>query len=80
MAGKTSKPHWTSKSTSVRLTVATPHQRTNQRTATWLPKGTDININPTHLSVIENNLNTMPRKHGNQPKPSIFNGMTCNHH
>ena len=38
------------------------NEHTNGMLRRWLPKNTDLNIGPVRLAVIEDNLNTMPRK------------------
>ena len=47
----------------------------------WLPKSTNLDINPALLAVIEDNLNHMPRKlHNWQSAHNIYTALTCNHH
>ncbi|MXW74611.1 MAG: hypothetical protein F4Y27_01585 [Acidimicrobiaceae bacterium] len=38
------------------------NEQTNALLRRWLPKGSDLNLNPAHLAVIADNLNEMPRK------------------
>ena len=38
------------------------NEQTNGLLRRWLPKSTDLDINPVRLAVIEDHLNTMPRK------------------
>ncbi len=38
------------------------NEQTNGLLRRWLPKGTPLDISPLHLSVIEDNLNHMPRR------------------
>ena len=46
----------------------------------WLPKGTDLNIGPVRLAIIEDHLNTMPRKlHDWHSAHSVYTELTCNH-
>ena len=46
----------------------------------WLPKGTDLNIGPVRLAIIEDHLNTMPRKlHDWHSAHSVYAELTCIH-
>ena len=46
----------------------------------WLPKGTDLNIGAMRLAIIEDRLNTMPRKlHDWHSAHSVYAELTCNH-
>ena len=46
----------------------------------WLPKGTDLNIGAVRLAIIEDLLNTMPRKlHDWHSAHSVYTELTCNH-
>ena len=46
----------------------------------WLPKGTDLIIGPVRLAIIEDHLNTMPRKlHDWHSAHSVYTELTCNH-
>ena len=62
-----------------------PWQRpTNEQTIgllrRWLPKGTDLNISPVRLAIIENRRNAMPRKlHDWHSSHSVYAELTCNH-
>ena len=56
------------------------NEHTNGLLRRWLPKSTDLNIPPVRLAIIEDNLNTMPRKlHNWQPAQTIYNDLSCNH-
>ena len=61
-----------------------PWQRpTNEQTSgllrRWLPQGTDLNIGAVRLAVIEDRLNTMPRKlHDWDSAHSVYAALTCN--
>ena len=54
--------------------------QTNGLLRRWLPKSTDLNINPVRLAVIEDNLNTMPRKlhHWNSAQ-TVYDDLCRNH-
>ncbi len=57
------------------------NEQTNALLRRWLPKSTDLNINPAHLAVIEDNLNHMPRKlHNWQSAHNTYTKLNCNHH
>ena len=62
-----------------------PWQRpTNEQTIgllrRWLPKGADPNIGPVRLAIIEDPLNTMPRKlHDWHSAHSVYAALSRNH-
>ena len=56
------------------------NEQTNGLLRRWLPKGTDLNIGPVRLAIIEDHLNTMPRKlHDWHSAHSVYAELTCNH-
>ena len=56
------------------------NEQTNDLLRRWLPKGTDLNIGPVRLAIIEDHLNTMPRKlHDWHSAHSVYAELTCNH-
>jgi len=56
------------------------NEQTNAMLRRWLPKGTDLDIGPAQLAIIEDNLNTMPRKlHDWHSAHSVYTALTCNH-
>ncbi len=56
------------------------NEQTNGLLRRWLPKGTDLNIGTVRLAVIEDHLNTMPRKlHDWDTAHSVYAALTCNH-
>ena len=56
------------------------NEHTNGMLRRWLPKSTDLNIGAVRLAVIEDQLNTMPRKLHNWNSPhSVYAALTCNH-
>ncbi len=56
------------------------NEHTNGLLRRWLPKGTPLDLNPLRLSVIEDNLNWMPRRlHNWQSAADIYTQLTRNH-
>ena len=56
------------------------NEQTNGLLRRWLPKSTDLNIGAVRLAIIEDNLNTMPRKlHNWQSAQTIYTALNCNH-
>ena len=56
------------------------NEHTNGLLRRWLPKGTDLNIGAARLAIIEDNLNTMPRKlHRWQSAQTIYNDICRDH-
>ncbi len=56
------------------------NEQTNGLLRRWLPKGTPLNLSPLRLSVIEDNLNWMPRRlHNWQSAADIYTQLTRNH-
>ena len=56
------------------------NEQTNGLLRRWLPKSTDLNIGPVRLAIIEDNLNTMPRKlHHWNTAQTIYNDLCRNH-
>ena len=56
------------------------NEHTNGRMRRWLPKGTSLDIAQLRLSVIEDNLNHMPRRlHHWTSAHDIYTQLTCNH-
>ena len=83
--------HWADIETALGIEVffcdpRSPWQRpTNEQTngllRRWLPKGSNLNLNPVHLAVIADNLNWMPRKlHNWKPAADIYTQLCRNHH
>ena len=57
------------------------NEQTNGLLRRWLPKGTSLDIGQLRLSVIEDNLNHMPRRlHHWTSAHDIYTQLTCNHH
>ena len=56
------------------------NEQTNGLLRRWLPKSSDLNVGQVRLAVIEDQLNTMPRKlhHWDSPH-SVYTALTCNH-
>ena len=56
------------------------NEQTNGLLRRWLPKGTDLKIGPVRLAIIENLLNTMPRKlHDWHSSHSVYTALCRNH-
>ena len=56
------------------------NEQTNGLLRRWLPKGTDLNVGAVRLAIIEDLLNTMPRKlHDWHSAHSVYAELTCNH-
>ncbi len=56
------------------------NEHTNALLRRWLPKGTSLDIAQLRLSVIEDNLNHMPRRlHNWASAHDIYTQLTCNH-
>ena len=56
------------------------NEQTNGLLRRWLPKGTPLDLNPLRLAIIEDKLNTMPRKlHDWQSAADIYTRLTRNH-
>ena len=56
------------------------NEHTNGLMRRWLPKGTNLDIGQLRLSIIEDNLNHMPRRlHHWTSAHDIYTQLTCNH-
>ena len=56
------------------------NEQTNGLLRRWLPKGTPLDLNPLRLALIEDNLNTMPRKlHNWTSAADIYTQLSRNH-
>ena len=61
-----------------------PQRPTNEQTngllRRWQPESTDLNIGPVRLAIIEDNLNTMPRRiHNWNTAQTAYTALSCNH-
>lgn len=56
------------------------NEQTNGLLRRRLLKGTDLNIGPVRLAIIEDNLNEMPRRQHNwQSAQTVYTALSCNH-
>ncbi len=56
------------------------NEQTNGLIRRWLPKSTDLDVNPVRLAIIEDQPDTMPRKlHNWKPAQTVYDELCCNH-
>ncbi|WP_419919477.1 hypothetical protein [Candidatus Poriferisocius sp.] len=56
------------------------NEQNNATLRRWLPKGTNLNIDPVRLAIIEDLINTMPRRiHRWQPAQTIYTKLCRDH-